>query len=180
MRADEFYPIFGHFWPFWLILCTLAHFGENTVILGAPSRRKQMGNRGYPDPNRPRRHPSECIFVSPKLPAVKIWTHMRVSEPSWCHGNCNYPFVGAHQNDCVFTKMHQRAQNEPKWPKMAKNRVKFVCTHFLDPPRKILKKCDFLARDLKNAARKPHFLAKNRTGKVRKVRAVDFRGGVST
>ena len=33
MRADEFYPIFGHFWPLWLILCTLVHFGENTVML---------------------------------------------------------------------------------------------------------------------------------------------------
>ena len=32
--AYEFYPIFDRFWPFWRILCTLLHFGENTVILG--------------------------------------------------------------------------------------------------------------------------------------------------
>ena len=60
------------------------------------------------------RHPSECIFVSPKLLAVEIWTHMRVSEPYWWHGYCNYPFAGAPQNDHVFTKMH----HGQKWGKI--------------------------------------------------------------
>ena len=93
-------------------------FGENTVILGASAGRRQMGNRGYPGPKRPHRHASECIFVSPKLLAVEIWTHMRVSEPYWWHGNCNYPFAGAPQNDRVFTEMHQSAQNTLKWGKI--------------------------------------------------------------
>ena len=70
--ADEFYPIFDHFWPFWRILCSLLHFRENTVILGAPIGRSQMGDRGYLDPNRTHRHTIECIFVSRKLLAVRI------------------------------------------------------------------------------------------------------------
>ena len=102
------------------------HFGSNTVILGAPARLRQMGNRGHPDPNRPRRHPCECI--------CEIWTHMRVSEPSWCHGNYNYPFAGAHQSDHVFTKMHQSAQNAPKWPKMAKRGKIRLHALFRPPP----------------------------------------------
>ena len=109
------------------------HFGENLVILRTPIRRRQMGNREYPDPKRPHGHPASA-YLCPKLPTVEIWTHMRASEPSWCQCNCNCQFAGAPQNDQVFTKMHQSAQNESKWPKMAKNRVKIVCTHFLDPP----------------------------------------------
>ena len=120
MRADELYPIFGRFGLFWRILYTLVHFGENTVILGAPTGRRQMGNRGYPGPKRPHRHASECIFVSPKLLAVEIWTHMRVSEPYWWHGNCNYPFAGVPKMT-VFspkcTKVHKMSQNGQKWPK---------------------------------------------------------------
>ena len=38
MRADEFYPIFGLLGLFWRILCTLVHFGENMVSLGAPRK----------------------------------------------------------------------------------------------------------------------------------------------
>ena len=45
MRADEFYPI------------------ENMAIVGARRQAQTNGNREYPDPKRPRRHPSECIFV---------------------------------------------------------------------------------------------------------------------
>ena len=41
---------------------------------------------------------------------------------------------GCPQNDCVFTKIHESAQNTSKWPKMVKKQVKFVCTRFLDPP----------------------------------------------
>ena len=66
------HPIFGLLGLFWRILCTLLHFGENTVIWGAPVGRSQMGNRGYIDPKRTHRHTIECIFVSHKLLAVKI------------------------------------------------------------------------------------------------------------
>ena len=102
------------FWLFWCILCTLVHFCEKMDILEGRTRRRQMGNCEYPAPKRPRKHPSECTFVSPKLPAVEIWTHVRASEPSWCHGNCNCPFAGVPQNNHIFTKMHQSAQNTPK------------------------------------------------------------------
>ena len=38
VRAGEFYPIFDLLGLFWRILCTLAHFGENMVILGTPRK----------------------------------------------------------------------------------------------------------------------------------------------
>ena len=45
------------------------------------------------------------------------------------YAHCRCP-----QNDHVFTKMHQSAQNTPKKPQKAKNMVKFVCTHVPDLP----------------------------------------------
>ena len=64
-----FLTVLGYFGVFCALRCILV---ENTVILGAPIGRRQMGNRGYLDPKRTLRHAFECIFVSHKLLVVKI------------------------------------------------------------------------------------------------------------
>ena len=129
MRANDFYPIFSRFWLFWRILCTLTHFGESMVIVGAPTRGRQMGNREYPDPKGPQVHicPPSCqlskygptgAHLSPLGVMVTATTRLQVPLKMTM-------FLPK------FTKVHTIRRKSPKRPKY---RVNFVCTHFPDPP----------------------------------------------
>ena len=65
-------------------MCTLVHFGENTVVWGHLPGADKWGIVGTLAPKGTTDTPAR-IFVSPKLLAVEIWTHMRVSKPYWWH-----------------------------------------------------------------------------------------------
>ena len=110
------------------------HFGENMVIL---------------------RDACKWVVAVTMTPRGLRCAHMGPYFDSWQFGGHKYALAGVFagplgvrvlaiphlsapgacpKNVHVFTKMHQSAQNTLKQPKMAKNRVKFVYTHFLDPP----------------------------------------------
>ena len=106
-RSDEFYPIFGHVWLFWCILCTLVHFGNNMVILVGTCKRVAavtMAPRGlgyaHMGPYFDNWHSPGCLRG---LFGVRVPTVPHLSEPGGCP-----------QNDRVLTQMHQRARNTPK------------------------------------------------------------------
>ena len=114
MRADKFYPFFGLFWPFWFILCTLVHFGENRVILVGPL---------------------QTAVAAIMTPKGLGYAHMGPYFDSWQLGGHKYALAGVSagpirarvpsiphlsapgacpQNVHVFTKMNQGAQNTLK------------------------------------------------------------------
>ena len=82
MRADEFYPIFGHFWPFCRILCTLVHFGEQ---YGHFEVRLQMGNCSYQDTKRAQMRAYGSIFRQLAAWGTQICT--RWGAPGGCPQN---------------------------------------------------------------------------------------------
>ena len=102
---------FGVFCALWCIS------GENTVILGAPPQRRQMGIRGYHAPNNPHKHASECIFWQLAAWVTQICTRLTVCGACWgmvptvTH---SFALGGFPNNDRGFTK------NAPKCTKHTK------------------------------------------------------------
>ena len=122
--ADEFYPIFDHFWPFWRILCTLLHFGENTVIFGAPANGQlQLSWHQQGSESRIGGYilTASSLCVTNTHPMARLWVLLGSRYPRLpiCLRPLGSPKITVFSPKC--SKVHKIRQNSQKWSKIWQN-----------------------------------------------------------
>ena len=116
-KTSSLIRILPDFWPFLAILVHFVHFGAFWLKHGHFGGHLQTGSCSYHGAKRARIRAYGSIFRQLAAWGTQICTRWGVCGASWGQGTHYSSFVyawGCPQNDRVFTKMHQSAQNALK------------------------------------------------------------------